>query len=117
MEAEKRCWIRILRLGSLTRESQVELADVLEGSWFPRPVGRPSRLDWSDWEIDIYNAQACSIELELDRLVEEMKERNERPYGGRRAAAKGILAEHWGLSIRGLEQRMKRIPNPRKKTG
>ena len=117
MDIEKTAWINRLRHGPLTNESQFELAAILERLWFPKRVGRRSQSEYSQFEINFYNDFANALRDDLDRRVEHLKKSNERPHGGPRTAAKAAMAERYGITVRALENRMKPLPNPRRKTG
>jgi hypothetical protein len=115
---EKIAWIVRLRMREpLGTDEQLDLADSLERLWFPKRVGRRSQSEYSERWISFLNAWADALRRDLDLRVEQMKKRNERPRGGLRTAAKAAMAEEHGITVRTLENRMQRLPIPRKKTG
>jgi hypothetical protein len=115
---EKIIWVSRLRMPEpLSTDEQVDLADSLDRLWFPKRVGRRSQSEYSESYVSFLNAWADALRRDFDLRVEEMKKRNERPRGWVRTAAKAAMAEQHGITVRALENRMRRLPNPRKKTG
>jgi hypothetical protein len=113
-DLEVQNWIGRLRLPKpLSHENQLELANMLERLW-SKKRGRPPRSKWTWWEIEWHNVMGGWCWLEVERHIQEMKKRGERPRGGRRAQAEAIVAEQCGITVRALQKRMQNIPHPKR---